>query len=314
MTLCDDAMDGYIRGGVVVFLGGVVLDGVDRVLGNVVALQREILLHGGNGDVHFFVVVGVVAAADLLADADHGEIDSVNGNDLADHGMALKENLRGFLRDKDDAARLEDVLLIDKAACSDGKITDNRVAWLISAQMGRSVAPLTDLVEIGAGKLGRDVFNFRQAANGVLVAQGQLIGAHAGVLVGQGGDGAVHDHDDVMTELRKLLTLAFAEAFAKAHKDEQRANSPCNSKHGEEAAQLVSHDGAENLPESVREAVHDVWTARGRLCLSFNYEEYDEDSGVVPAKGEGRVRGNDILAPESLHWTRFWVIRGPVEP
>ena len=64
-----------------------------------------------------------------------------------------------------------------------------------------------------------------------------------------------------MTKLRKLLALAFAEAFAEAHKDKQGANSPCNTKHGEEAAQLVGHNGAENLPESVREAAHESETA-----------------------------------------------------
>ena len=163
-----------------------------RVLRNVVALEGKILLHGGDGDVHFFVVVGVVAAADFLTDADDGEIDSADGNGLANHGMSHKEEGRGFLRDKNNAASITDVFIIDKAAGSNGKVADNGVAGFVSAQMGRSVAPLADFVEVGASELGGDGADLGQGANGGFVAEREFIGAHAGVLVGDGGDGAVH--------------------------------------------------------------------------------------------------------------------------
>ena len=103
---------------------------------------------------------------------------------------------------------LADVCVVEKAAVGDGKIADDGVAGLISAQMGGSVAPLADFIEIGAGQLGGDGADLGQGANGRFVAEGELIRAHAGVLVGERGDGAVHDHHDVIAELRKLLALA----------------------------------------------------------------------------------------------------------
>ena len=45
--------------------------------------------------------------------------------------------------------------------------------------------------------------------------------------------------------------LAGAEAFAEAHQHQQRADPPGDAEHGEEAAQLVGHDGAEDLAEGV---------------------------------------------------------------
>ena len=93
----------------------------------------------------------------------------------------------------------------------------------------------------------------RQGANGGLVAKRELIGAHAGVLVGQRGDGAVQHHDDVIAELGKLLVLPAAEALAEAHQHQQRTDTPGNAEHGEKAAQLVGHDGAKDLAERVRE-------------------------------------------------------------
>ena len=131
--------------------------------------------------------------------------------------------------------------------------------------MAGGIAPLADFVEVGARQLAGDGTNLGKAADGGLVAERELIGAHAGVLIGERGDGAIHDHDDVVAELRQLLVLAFAEALAEAHEDEQGADPPGDTEHGEKAAQLVGHDGAEDLPESVRKTAHDDKTARGRL-------------------------------------------------
>ena len=69
------------------------------------------------------------------------------------------------------------------------------------------------------------------------------------------------------TELRKLLALAGTEAFAEADEHEQRADSPRDAEHGEEAPQLVGHDGAVDLPESVNKTAHESETARRRLGL-----------------------------------------------
>ena len=51
--------------------------------------------------------------------------------------------------------------------------------------------------------------------------------------------------------------LAGAETFAEPHQHQQRADAPGDAEHGEERAQLVGRDGAEDLAEDVREALHE---------------------------------------------------------
>ncbi len=157
--------------------------------------------------------------------------------------------------------------IIEKAAGSDGKVADDGVVGFASGEMAGGVAPLAHFVEVGAGELGGDGADLRQAADGSLVAERELVGTHAGVLVGQRGDGAVEDHDHIGAELSQLLVLAFAEAFAQAHEHKQREDTPGDAEHGEKAAQLVGHDGAEDLPERVRKAAHDNKTAKDSVGL-----------------------------------------------
>jgi hypothetical protein len=114
-----------------------------------------------------------------------------------------------------------------------------------------SIVPLAHLVEVGPRQLIRDGANLGQAPDGGLIAQGQLVRAHAGVLVGQCRNGAIEDQNNIIAELRQLLVLAAAKSFAQPHEHQQRADAPGDAKHGEKAAQLVRHDGAEDLAESV---------------------------------------------------------------
>jgi len=211
------------------------------------------------------------------------------------------------LGDKDDAAGIAEVFVIEKAPSSDGKVTDDGVAGLISAKMGGGVAPLADLVEVGSGKLAGDGADLRQASNGGLVAEGELIGAHAGVLVGECGDGAVHDHDHVVAELRQLLALAFTETFAEAHQDEQGTDTPCDTEHGEKAPQLVGHDGAEDLPESVRKAAHENETARGRVSILLYMNNTTKIRARFRESRDSRVRGWGFV-PRGFGWTHRGVI------
>ena len=91
-------------------------------------------------------------------------------------------------------------------------------------------------------------------ADGVGVGEGELVGGHAGVLVGQRGDGSAEDHDDVGAELGEAAALSGAEALAKADEQEQRGDSPGDAEHGEERAQLVGRDRLVDLIEDVEEA------------------------------------------------------------
>ena len=115
---------------------------------------------------------------------------------------------------------------------------------------------MAHLVEIVALQFDGDRAQLRQAAQRVLVAQGQPVRAHSGVLVGDRGDGAVPHHDDVVAEGGERAVLAGAESLAESHQHQQRANPPGDAEHGEKAAQLVGRDGAEDLAEDVCEGLH----------------------------------------------------------
>ncbi len=54
-----------------------------------------------------------------------------------------------------------------------------------------------------------------------------------------------------LPSVAKLAMLAAAKALAQPHKHQQRPHAPGDSEHGEEAAQLVRCDRAEDLAECV---------------------------------------------------------------
>jgi hypothetical protein len=71
------------------------------------------------------------------------------------------------------------------------------------------------------------------------------------VLIGDGGDGSVPHHDDIVAKGGEVAVLTGAESLAEADEDEERTDSPGNSEHGEECPQLVCHHGADDLTERV---------------------------------------------------------------
>src|ERR1700679_3331185 len=77
--------------------------------------------------------------------------------------------------------------------------------------------------------------------------------------------------------------LPRTETLAQPHQHEQRANSPRNPEHGQEAAQLVSQNGAADLPESVRKCLHGYWTPReGAWRVIRDSQALGSRIGVVP--------------------------------
>ena len=73
-------------------------------------------------------------------------------------------------------------------------------------------------------------------ADGVGVRERQLIGLHAGVLAGQGGNGAAEHHDEVGAELGEAAPLSGTEAFTEADEQKQGGYAPGNPEHGQEGA------------------------------------------------------------------------------
>src|ERR1019366_10746467 len=104
MPLRNDAMDRSDGSRGLAAGGGLVLDGGQRIAGDVVAFEGEELLHGGDGDVNLLVVEIVVAAADFAGFADHLELRSIDGDGLVKVGAAGKQERCGFRSEHHDAA------------------------------------------------------------------------------------------------------------------------------------------------------------------------------------------------------------------
>src|ERR1019366_9435961 len=96
MPLRNDAMDRSDGSRGLAAGGGLVLDGGQRIAGNVVAFEGEELLHGGDGDVNLLVVKIVVAATDFVDLPHHFELGSIDGDGLVKVGAAGKQERCGF--------------------------------------------------------------------------------------------------------------------------------------------------------------------------------------------------------------------------
>ena len=152
---------------------------------------------------------------------------------------------------------LGDVLLVEVAAFGEGDIADLGEVDLDAHGGTAGARELADFFEVAAVDEGGGVADVGGLlADGLGVGEGELVGGHAGVLVGQRGDGAAPEHDDVGAEFGEAAALAGAEAFAEADEQEQRGDSPGDAEHGEEGAQLVGRDRLVDLVEDVEESAH----------------------------------------------------------
>ena len=147
--------------------------------------------------------------------------------------------------------RSSKIVGVDEAAFVHGDKATSGEVGLDADDLAGGVGEGADGVEVVAVEHGGDGAELGEGAQIGLVAQGELIGAHAGVLIGDGGDGSVPHHDHIVAEGGEVAVLAGAEALAEADQDEERTDSPGNAEHGQEGAQLVGHHGAEDLTERV---------------------------------------------------------------
>ena len=196
----------------------------------------------------------VEKAAPLVAD--DGEADVVDGDGFAEDGAAREEQLGRFEAEDDNATVVDQVVGVDEAAFVHGDEADGGEVGLDAHDLSRGVGEGADGVEVASVEQGGDGAQLGEGTQIGFVAEGELVGPHAGVLVSDSGDRAVPHHDDVVAEGGEVAMLTGAEALPEADQDEQRAYPPGNAKHGEEGAQLVGQHGAEDLAESVRKILH----------------------------------------------------------
>jgi hypothetical protein len=82
------------------------------------------------------------------------------------------------------------------------------------------------------------------------------------MLPGNGGSAAGEEQHDVFAVLQEVAFVAGPETFAEADQQEQGTDAPGDAEHGEERAQFVRPEGAENLRENVEHHLHGMDNSR----------------------------------------------------
>src|ERR1700722_17494570 len=154
------------------------------------------------------IVEVVIAAANGGGAADDGELHVVDVDGFAQHGTAGKQQRCTFGAEYDDAAAFGKVGSVKESAFSEGNKTNSGVVRLYAYDLAGGVGIGADLIEIVALQKAGDGTQLGKGAKGCFVCRSELVRAHAGVLVGEGGDGAVPHRDYVVAEGGKLLVLA----------------------------------------------------------------------------------------------------------
>src|SRR6185295_6315573 len=123
---------------------------------------------------------------------------------------------------------------------------------LDSKYLASRASKFAHFAQVGAGDYRAGIANVGSLGTNLFVV---LIGeqirpgrVHAAL---HGGGAPGKDEDNVLAELGQLALVAGAEALAHAYQQEQRSHAPSNTEHGEERAQLVSPQVAEDLNENV---------------------------------------------------------------
>ncbi len=239
-----------------------VLNRRERIVRHVVALHREQVLHGGDGDIDLLIVAIVVAPADGAHAANHRETHVIDRDGLAQHGPARKQQLGALVSQHHHAPMLRQVRGIDETAFRQRHKPDLRKIRLYTQHLARSVCIGTHFIKIVAVQKASNRTNLRQLANGSHIPRRELVGTHPRVLVGDSGDGPVEHQNHVISEGSQLPALPGTKPLAEPYQHQQRAHSPGDAKHGQKRAQLVGGNRAKHLPESVGETLHICSTRR----------------------------------------------------
>ena len=199
------------------------------------------------------VQIHVVAVADFLQGANHGEADAVEQNGGADGWTPWKQRAPNFVADDDYGALLRIVHGIDPAAFVDRKVANlvdvGGHAHDLAAGLEK-VAHRSDVVAGYYGGSRADAGAFAKNVFVIFVSQ---------IVLAQGGEAALHygsatgpDEHYVLAQGIELLAIAGTESFAQADQQQQGTDAPGDAEHGEERAQFVRPEGAEGLPDRCR--------------------------------------------------------------
>ena len=165
----------------------------------------------------------VVAATDFLGDTNDLEAVSVEGDVGAERGTSGEEQFVVLLSEDDDLATLCDVISLEKAALNMGRCRSPGKLTSDSTTAPPALGELADLFDVAAiDERGRVTDAVPGRGWRFMSESGQLIGLHAGVLAGQGGNGAAEHRDEVGAELSDRPRRCPNGSLHRAHAEQSR--------------------------------------------------------------------------------------------
>ena len=247
-----------------VFVGdaGLIVDQGNRVVG-LFALEREVAAHNLEGNVGAGIGGVVVAPADAFQRADDLEAIIVEQNERAHGGASRKKVARHLIAENDDVAFLRFVEVVKPASQLQREKADSVVLRFGAGELTAGAGEFADGVHVVGGENGGDGPNVgRLFADVEVVLIGEPVlagGVHA---ARNSRSAAGEKKHDVFAVLRKTALVAGSEALAEADQQQQGADTPGDAEHGEERAEFVRPEGAENLRENVDHRLHGVDNSR----------------------------------------------------
>ncbi len=254
----DDTVE-FIFGNFVFFEGARLI--VDERNGvaflGVVALKREELAHGVKRDEDADVGGVLFFMSDHGEHADDLEADAIE-QDCVAHGGAAGEHVAGHLTSENaNATALGVIVVVEPASDFERDGTHLTVNCGHAGDLTVGAGVIANGANVVAGDDGRDVqrelgFVF----DGDVIVVGEIEPLHRIEAAFDGGDAASEKEDDVFAEGFELLAIAVAEAFANTGEQEERADAPGDSEHGQEGTKFVGPKSSNGLSEGFEKHAH----------------------------------------------------------
>ena len=242
----DDMFGGHMR---------LILDERDRIL-VVLALQRKIRRHHFIRNVSPVIEPHVVAAAQVGHAPDHLKAQAVDQDERAQRRTSREEHLGELVSQHDHVAALRAIQIVEPAPFLQRQVTDLVQLRLGPKNFPASVGKLAYLVQVSTRNDGASITHLRSVPYVLIILVREQIRPRRGHIPFHRRRPPGEQEHDVFAEFGQFALIARAKTFANPHQQEQRSHSPCDAEHGEERAQFMRPQIAENLSENVCNTPH----------------------------------------------------------
>ena len=152
VALRDDAVDLGLGLCIVAAHARLVLDGTDRVRGNVLSHHREVFEHCAERNIDLLVLAVVIAVAHFVGYANHLVANAVQQQRRSHRLVAGIEKLLAFVAEDNDAALLRLIFGGQPAAGAHLDVTDRRIVGLHSQHGAARCFKIGDLLDVAAAQ------------------------------------------------------------------------------------------------------------------------------------------------------------------